>query len=169
MSDFQKDLQEAIEKHLPQQLGESLRKRINIINQLEEENKQIEVLKKENNKLQVENTENLRQIKDFAEQKRINEEKEKELNQKLRECEIEIMKCRLIQEHAIDKVNFAERIFSIPFKNRILRESTLKPYVLHNEYISQGLYDSNACRNTEHICGSDTIDEREETKSTEEG
>jgi predicted RNase H-like nuclease (RuvC/YqgF family) len=173
MADPIKDaILEAIDKNLPSQVGESLKKRLDQlivlekkIVELEESNThwatENEALRVKNNKLAEEN--NALKSRESAAIL-----KEKELAVKETKLTLDLLKCELTIEHSKEKVTLMKDLFAIPFANRVLRESLLTPMTIHSEYIQNGNYDNQKGNNSEHVVRQDRVDQTSVSKTVEE-
>ena len=118
---MEKEIQDIIEKSLPKQVGDTLKKRIELVDELEKEIKRLksEIEKYENNNTLLNNK--VRNLEHLASKENEILLKEKSLQDKERNLELDILK---------EKIKFTEtnyqnirQLAEIVFKNRVLTYS----------------------------------------------
>lgn len=161
-----------IEENLPQQVGETLQKRLLRCDDLEIE---VEELKSLKNKYQqdLHKTEDVlkEKIDEIGVQKRRLEnieDRELEVRSRMTTLITREETCKLKEEHCKEMVLTIKEMYAIPFQNRVVRESCHFPVKVRNDYLEQGEYNSNTQMYEKHLRHSESIENEGSTKETEE-
>jgi len=141
MKNLKNSLKNAIKENLPEQVGKALRERLDELEikekELEEVSNDFSELEEKHEELKTKHKEIKTNFIELLEKKEIMEETEK----KQEALEIafihrsEILEIK--EKHAEEKCSLMKEMYSIPFANRKIRESTFSEVPFHHEDIEQ--------------------------------
>lgn len=166
-----KEINEAIKKNLPQEVGELLKKELDELKDLRKL-KKVHLEKIEQLNIDIESLNSEYSI--IHEKNQILIEKEKDVinrEKAVSEREIEL---KLLEQKAKLTAEFSERtvvnamnFYSIPFKNTTLRETFNKTLIQETQFVQQGTqYNSNTGNFDEHVLANKTPVEVQDVKET---
>lgn len=163
-------MRELLEKNLPAQLGDVLRKRLADLEVLEGHHKQLQEENESNKEIIL----NLNKVsKKFRDEHSAIKEleaglivKEQILKAKQIELDKKELECNLRIEHCNILVNTVKEMYKIPFQNRILREDCLIPMKIKGSRL-QSVYKQNI-GNEDVVVEEEYIETRNSEKEIEE-
>jgi len=166
-------IQEAIEKNLPAQVGDVLRQQLTELDDLRMENahtnEQLGLQTEHIEKLQGENIRMNDLLGDIEARETAVVSKGAELDLLKNKLVLDQQKCDLVIAHSTEKVSLVREMFEIPFKNRTLRESLLTQVPVRSDFVQPGPYDAQTQSNSQTVVPSETLETKTDDHTVEEG